>query len=198
MPLRFRPTLSVTVWKDPLVSLMAGLARPALIPGTRMVNRFNYWWGQKPPGKPGRPRALVPYSFWPPAAFSGYHAMFPEGVETFQAFVPQQAAPDTFKEVLRYSQKQGCMPLWCIIKQHRRDPFLLSYQLDGFSLELNYSRTRPAGPAVEADAPVYDLNSDRCRREVLSRQGSFSDSRSISPERRGGSGGDLPPAQGPI
>ncbi len=30
------------------------------------------------------------------------------------------------------------MPLWCIIKQHRQDPFLLSYQVDGFSLEVNY------------------------------------------------------------
>jgi decaprenylphospho-beta-D-ribofuranose 2-oxidase len=30
------------------------------------------------------------------------------------------------------------MPLWCIIKQHRPDPFLLSYQVDGFSLEVNY------------------------------------------------------------
>ena len=33
------------------------------------------------------------------------------------------------------------MPLWCVIKKHRRDPFLLSYQVDGFSLELNYART---------------------------------------------------------
>ena len=30
------------------------------------------------------------------------------------------------------------MPLWCVIKQHRKDPFLLSYQVDGFSLEVNY------------------------------------------------------------
>jgi len=33
------------------------------------------------------------------------------------------------------------MPVWCVIKQHREDPFLLSYQVDGFSLELNYQRT---------------------------------------------------------
>jgi FAD/FMN-containing dehydrogenase len=31
------------------------------------------------------------------------------------------------------------MPLWCVIKKHRQDPFLLSYQVDGFSLELNYA-----------------------------------------------------------
>jgi len=33
------------------------------------------------------------------------------------------------------------MPLWCLIKQHRQDPFLLSYQVDGFSLEVNYQIT---------------------------------------------------------
>ena len=41
------------------------------------------------------------------------------------------------------------MPLWCIIKQHRRDPFLLSYQVDGFSLELNYQRTSQAAQPLE-------------------------------------------------
>src|SRR5260370_35555823 len=36
------------------------------------------------------------------------------------------------------TQEKEFMPLWCIIKQHRKDPFLLSYQVDGFSLEVNY------------------------------------------------------------
>jgi FAD/FMN-containing dehydrogenase len=67
--------------------------------------------------------------------------MFPEGVETFQAFVPRQQSKEIFRQVLRYSQDQGSIPIWCVIKQHRRDPFLLSYQVDGFSLELNYQRT---------------------------------------------------------
>jgi FAD/FMN-containing dehydrogenase len=31
--------------------------------------------------------------------------------------------------------------MWCCLKQHRTDPFLLSYQVDGFSLELNYPVT---------------------------------------------------------
>ena len=41
------------------------------------------------------------------------------------------------------------MPIWCVIKQHRRDPFLLSYQVDGFSLELNYRRTRQASQRLQ-------------------------------------------------
>jgi FAD/FMN-containing dehydrogenase len=67
--------------------------------------------------------------------------MFPQGVETFQAFVPAPQAGSIFKQVLRYSQEQDCLPVWCVIKKHRSDPFLLSYQVDGFSLELNYQRT---------------------------------------------------------
>ena len=75
--------------------------------------------------------------------------MFPEGVETFHAFVPKQQAEEIFGQVLRYSQQQGCMPVWCVIKQHRRDPFLLSYQVDGFSLELNYQRTHERAPTLQ-------------------------------------------------
>ena len=75
--------------------------------------------------------------------------MFPEGVETFQAFVPKRQAKEIFEQVLRYSQGQGCMSIWCVIKQHQRDPFLLSYQVDGFSLELNYQRTRQTADVLE-------------------------------------------------
>jgi FAD/FMN-containing dehydrogenase len=55
--------------------------------------------------------------------------------------VPRSQAELLFEEVMRRSQANHFMPLWCIVKQHRRDPFLLSYQVDGFSLELNYQIT---------------------------------------------------------
>ena len=41
------------------------------------------------------------------------------------------------------------MPVWCIIKQHQCDPFLLSYQVAGSSLELNYQRTDRAAGKLE-------------------------------------------------
>jgi FAD/FMN-containing dehydrogenase len=127
--------------EESAASLAARLVRPALSQAVQMVNRINYRRGGGSPGKDGQLRSLVPFTFWPGAFFSGYPALLPQGIETFQAFVPEQAAPTIFKEVLQYSQLQGCMPLWCVIKKHRHDPFLLSYQVDGFSLELNYART---------------------------------------------------------
>ncbi|MFL5590582.1 MAG: FAD-dependent oxidoreductase [Ktedonobacteraceae bacterium] len=56
----------------------------------------------------------------------------------FHPFVPARQAPDVFSRLLQLSQQSGFVPLWCILRQHRSDPFLLSYQVDGFSLELAY------------------------------------------------------------
>jgi decaprenylphospho-beta-D-ribofuranose 2-oxidase len=124
-----------------LVRMAARLGRPLLSPGVQIANQALYTWGRWRQNVPER-RALFAYTFWPPAAFAGYAALLPRGVETFQAFVPNGDAQEIFAQVLRYSQAQHCLPIWCIIKRHQADPFLLSYQVDGFSLELNYARTR--------------------------------------------------------
>jgi len=131
------------------VSLAASLSRPVLRPAVHMANRVNYRWGGGNHMKNGQLRGLVPYTFWPGAFFSGYPVLLPQGIETFQAFVPQQAAPSIFKEVLRYSQQQDCWPLWCVIKKHQQDPYLLSYQVDGFSLEMNYARADQAAQHLQ-------------------------------------------------
>jgi decaprenylphospho-beta-D-ribofuranose 2-oxidase len=131
-----------------LVRMAARLGRPVLLPGVQIANRALYSWGRWRHDAMEQ-RALFPYTFWPPAAFAGYDALLPQGVETFQAFVPGQHAKEIFEQVLLYSQRQGCLPIWCIIKKHQSDPFLLSYQLDGFSLELNYSRTRQSAQKLK-------------------------------------------------
>lgn len=150
----------------PLIGLASRLGRPALLQGARIANRFIYargGWRQKAKAE----RKLYTYTFWSPAAFAGYHSLLPNGAETFQAFVPGQHARQVFEELLRYSQGQGCLPVWCIIKKHRRDPFLLSYQVDGFSLELNYPKVQATAQklkqtlqhmnamAIEADGRFY-------------------------------------------
>jgi len=135
--------------ETPLVRFTAGLGRPLLLAGVQLANRANYYQGRLGRAAAVNQVALVPYTYWPPAAFAGYHALLPEGAETCQAFLPADRAPEIFTQVLHYSQQQGFMPLWCIIKRHRSDPFLLSYQVDGFSLELNYSRTAQNAQALK-------------------------------------------------
>ena len=132
-----------------LARLTAGAARPMLLPAIKIANRASYWMSRLDNQSTGRQRPLFPYTYWPSAAFAGYHRLFPEGVETFQAFVPGSAAPEIFRQLLNYSHRQGYLSVWCIIKQHRNDPYLLSYQVDGFSLELNYQRTAQTAEALQ-------------------------------------------------
>ncbi len=114
------------------------IARPAVKSGVRVANRVTYEWSKRRNrGKPRR-RPLIESAFFPLAAFAGYRAILPHGIESLQAFVPRPHAEAVFTEILQRSQALGFAPLWAVIKEHRPDPFLLSYQLDGFSLETYY------------------------------------------------------------
>ena len=120
------------------VRCVGKIGRPAVKSGVRIANSMTYWWSKWWDRKVIRQRSLFHSTYYTPAAYSGYRTLLPQGTETFQAFVPRFHAEALFKEIMRRSQENDFMPLWCIIKQHRQDPFLLSYQVDGFSLEVNY------------------------------------------------------------
>jgi decaprenylphospho-beta-D-ribofuranose 2-oxidase len=149
-----RPLSSPSHLADPLMTGLArgaaALCRPALVPGVRLANRAAHWWGDHW-GKGGiRRQSLFHSTFYPPALFAGYQALLPHGVETFQAFVPHDQVAALFPAIMRRSHARGFFPLWCVIKRHRPDPFLLSYQVGGFSLELNYPIIPPTAPELRA------------------------------------------------
>lgn len=114
------------------------ICRPGVKGGVGIANSMIYWRSKWWDGRLIRRRSLFQSTYYSPAAFVGYRTLLPQGTETFQAFVPHSYAEFLFKEIVRRSQESNFMPLWCVIKQHRQDPFLLSYQVDGFSLEVNY------------------------------------------------------------
>ncbi len=84
------------------------------------------------------PWSLIPFGR---SRFCGLSSPISGGSRNVPCICSPPTAKEIFTQVLRYSQQQGYMPIWCIIKQHRCDLSLLSYQVDGFSLELNYPRT---------------------------------------------------------
>jgi FAD/FMN-containing dehydrogenase len=124
--------------ENSLARSIGQICRPVVKSGVRIANCLMYRWSKRWNGRFIRRRSLFHCTYYPPVAFTGYRALLPQGTETFQAFVPYSQAEPLFKEIVRRSQENNFMPLWCVIKQHRRDPFLLSYQIDGFSLEVNY------------------------------------------------------------
>lgn len=125
-------------FKEGCVRCVGKVARPLVQSCVHAGNSIAYQWSKWWDGKIIRQRSLFHATYYSPDAFTGYRTLFPHGTETFQAFVPYCYAENLFKEIMRRSQENHFMPLWCIIKRHRQDPFLLSYQVDGFSLEVNY------------------------------------------------------------
>ena len=124
--------------EDRFARCIGQIGRPVVKSGVRIANSMSYWWSTWRDREVIRKKSLFQYTYYPPAAFTGYRTLLPQGTETFQAFVPYSQAKLLFKEIVQRSQENDFMPLWCVIKQHRQDPFLLSYQVDGFSLEVNY------------------------------------------------------------
>ncbi len=125
-------------FKERFIRYAGKMGRPIVESSVRSANSILYRWSKWWDRKVIRQRSLFRATYFPPLAFTGYRALLPQGTETFQAFVPRNQAEVLFKQIMWYSQENNFIPLWCIIKQHRRDPFLLSYQVDGFSLEVNY------------------------------------------------------------
>jgi decaprenylphospho-beta-D-ribofuranose 2-oxidase len=76
------------------------------------------------------PFGLVNYSL---------RSILSRGSHFFHPFVPAMQAQRVFTDLLQLSQRSGFVPLWCIMRKHRADQFVLSCRkVDGFSLELVY------------------------------------------------------------
>ncbi|WP_220209619.1 FAD-binding oxidoreductase [Reticulibacter mediterranei] len=125
-------------FQEGLTRYIGTTCRPFLKSGARIANQGMYWWSKWRGSEHIGHQSLFRSLFYPPAIFTGYRALLPQGTETFQVFVPFSQAEPLFHEILHRSQDHHFIPLWCVIKQHSQDPFLLSYQVDGFSLEVNY------------------------------------------------------------
>ncbi|MCC6546453.1 FAD-binding oxidoreductase [Candidatus Sumerlaeota bacterium] len=65
----------------------------------------------------------------------------PGGLIQYQSFVPADKAAKIFTQQIRMSQARGILPYLAVTKKHKRDDFLISHGVDGFSLALDYPVT---------------------------------------------------------
>lgn len=72
---------------------------------------------------------------------NAFHGLF-----QYQCMIPRQDAPAVFRKVLEMSQRAGLAPCLGVMKQHRPDPFLLSYSVEGYSLAIDF----PVSGNIEA------------------------------------------------
>ncbi|HJO34044.1 MAG TPA: FAD-binding oxidoreductase [Anaerolineales bacterium] len=81
-------------------------------------------------------------------------AFIPGGLIQYQCFIPAQKAAGVFGELLRRCQERGLPAHLGVLKRHRADEFLVSCNLDGFSLALDFrvsARNRAGLTALAAE-----------------------------------------------
>jgi len=143
---------SLRLEQQKLSSNVAGIVPPALFGrllqpffndvSVRIGNSVIYQLGVLHQRKQAQHIPLAQFHFHNNPIYHALESLLPMGGHGFQPCVPAEHAFTIFTELLKHSQQAGILPFWCWFKQHRADPFLLSYQLDGFSLELSYRVTQ--------------------------------------------------------
>jgi decaprenylphospho-beta-D-ribofuranose 2-oxidase len=62
----------------------------------------------------------------------------PGSMIQYQVFLPKENALKGMKDILEHCQKKGIISYLAVFKKHRKDEFLLSHSVDGFSLALDF------------------------------------------------------------
>jgi FAD/FMN-containing dehydrogenase len=65
----------------------------------------------------------------------------PGGLIQYQSFVPAARAADVFARQIALAQDRGLVPYLGVFKRHRRDDFLMTHAVDGYSLALDFKVT---------------------------------------------------------
>ncbi len=86
-------------------------------------------------------QSLVAFSFLLDYVPNWRKAYLPGGFIQYQSFVPKEAARQVFSAQLRLQQEAGLESFLAVMKRHRRDRFLLSHGVDGYSLALDFKLT---------------------------------------------------------
>jgi FAD/FMN-containing dehydrogenase len=130
-------TLFGVLPKATMPLLMRPLMRP---PGVRMVNAVKYHLS----ARQGRHRyrdTHVGFAFLFDYIPEWKRAYGPGGMIEFQSFIPAAAASRGFGAQLERAQRAGIVPYLGVFKRHKPDPFLLSYNVDGYSLAMHFQVT---------------------------------------------------------
>ncbi|MEQ1634267.1 MAG: FAD-binding oxidoreductase [Planctomycetota bacterium] len=62
----------------------------------------------------------------------------PGGLIQFQPFVPKEHAERVLRTLIEQCQQAGMVPYLGVLKRHRKDPFLMTHAVDGFSMAMDF------------------------------------------------------------
>jgi decaprenylphospho-beta-D-ribofuranose 2-oxidase len=91
-------------------------------------------------GRP-HPQSLVGFSFLLDYVPNWRNAYLPLGFIQYQCFVPKEYAKRVFELLIKMQQQSSLESYLAVMKRHRRDKFLFSHAVDGYSLALDFKVT---------------------------------------------------------
>ena len=107
-------------------------------PGMRFVNTVKYWLGRIfDHGKPFK-QGLVAFNFLLDYIPNWKKVYLPGGFIQHQSFIPAEYARKVVPQILEITHRHRIPPYLAVFKRHRKDAFLLSHGLDGYSLALDF------------------------------------------------------------
>ena len=88
-------------------------------------------------------------------------AFCPGGLIQYQCFIPYRNAHTVFSKIIHYCTDAKLQPYLGVVKRHRNDDFLISCNLDGYSLAIDFSvkdsnRARLSSLLAKLDEIVLD------------------------------------------
>ncbi|MFZ0545718.1 MAG: FAD-binding oxidoreductase [Candidatus Promineifilaceae bacterium] len=72
----------------------------------------------------------------------------PGGLIQYQSFIPAETALDAFSEMLELCRQRGLQNYLTVLKRHRKDDFLISHGVDGYSLAMDFKITPRRRPRI--------------------------------------------------
>ena len=126
--------------------------------GWQLINSVRYYSGTFRDGH-SFTQSLPQFNFLLDYVPHWRRAFLPDGFIQYQCFIPAENSASTFRTVLRRCRERGLSAHLGVLKRHRADDFLVSCNLDGFSLALDFrvsarNRTRLAELVAELDGIV--------------------------------------------
>jgi FAD/FMN-containing dehydrogenase len=124
-------------------------------PGMQAVNAVKYWSGRLHAGHAFR-QSHAEFAFLLDFIPDWKRAYGPLGMIQYQSFVPLGSALATFREMISLAHRRELYPLLGVFKRHRKDDFLLTHAVDGYSLALEFKVTAANRARVWALAGELD------------------------------------------
>jgi decaprenylphospho-beta-D-ribofuranose 2-oxidase len=110
-------------------------------PGMWSVNRMKDWLGiHEARGKP-RLQSHAAFAFLLDYVPEWRRAYGRGGLIQYQSFVPLARALEVHSELIARAQRAGLVPYLLVYKRHRRDEWVLTHAVDGFSLAMDFKVT---------------------------------------------------------